>query len=91
MVKLMLSGVFVGCLLAPIAFAQHAPLPLNTVPCEAFKKNSNGDWVVQADVSFDAAGLSEAMQRDTTINSRKYNLDGLNMYELLEKKCISHG
>jgi hypothetical protein len=59
MAKVLHFGAVVVCLFAPNVFAQDDPLPPNTVPCEAFKKNPNGDWIVQADVSFDAAGLSE--------------------------------
>ena len=47
-------GVVVVCLLAPSAYAQNDPRPPNTVPCEAFKKSPNGDWIVRADVLFDA-------------------------------------
>jgi hypothetical protein len=83
-------GAIVVCLLAPTAFAQDDPLPPNTVPCEAFKKNASGDWVAQADVVFNAAGLSEAMKGDTIINPGNYDYSGLNMYQLLERKCSAH-
>jgi hypothetical protein len=91
MAKVLHFGAVVVCLFAPNVFAQDDPLPPNTVPCEAFKKNPNGDWIVQADVSFDAAGLSEAMKRYTIINSENYTHSGLNLYKLLERKCSSRG
>jgi hypothetical protein len=91
MVKFLHFGAVAVCLLAPTAFAQDDPLPPNTVPCETFKKSPNGDWIVQADVSFDAAGLSKAVKRDTIINSENYNYSGLNLYKLLERKCSSRG
>ena len=91
MAKVLHFGAVVVCLFAPNVFAQDDPLPPNTVSCEAFKKNPNGDWIVQADVSFDAAGLSEAMKRYTIINSENYTHSGLNLYKLLERKCSSRG
>ena len=91
MAKFLYFGAVVVCLLAPTAFAQDDPLPPNTVPCEAFKKNPNGDWIVQADVSFNAADLSEAMKGDTIITPENYNYGGLNMYQLLERKCSARG
>jgi hypothetical protein len=90
MANILHLGAIVVCLLAPTAFAQDDPLPPNTVPCEAFKKNASGDWVAQADVVFDAAGLSEAMKGDTIINPGNYGYSGLNMYQLLERKCSAH-
>jgi hypothetical protein len=90
MANILHLGAIVVCLLAPTAFAQDDPLPPNTVPCEAFKKNASGDWVAQADVVFNAAGLSEAMKGDTIINPGNYNYSGLNMYQLLERKCSAH-
>jgi hypothetical protein len=81
MAKVLHFGAVVVCLLAPNVFAQDDPLPPNTVPCEAFKKNPNGDWIVQADVSFDAAGLSAAIKRYTIINSENFTYSGLNLYK----------
>lgn len=73
-------------LVASSAIAQ-GELPPNTVPCDQFVKNADGSWSPTAVVTFDIGSSTNLTFGDSKVTPNGYILGGVNLYELLEKKC----
>jgi len=67
---LSLSALLVVILSTGIAQAQLAPLPENTIPCEAFKRSPDGVWRVEEAVTFDV-GSTKAMRLQRRMSNPK--------------------
>ena len=68
-------------------------LPPNTIDCAAFYKAPNGTWYVGQATTFDL-GTEVGTKRLTLMKSvigRKFIIAGTNLYDVLERKCGSHG
>jgi hypothetical protein len=85
---LSLSALLVVTLSTGIAQAQLAPLPENTIPCEAFKRSPDGVWRVDEAVTFDV-GSTKAMTLQPTSIPRGAIVvaDGQDLAEILDRKC----
>ena len=86
--SLSLGALLVVTLCTGIAQAQLAPLPENTIPCEAFKRSPDGVWRVDEAVTFDV-GSTKAMTLQPTSIPRGAIVvaDGQDLAEILDRKC----
>ncbi len=78
--------VFMGELATP-ASAQLAGLPPNTIQCSAFQKQLNGSWYVSNLTIFDFGNTKEMALVHSEIGRRDFVFDGVNLFEVLDKKC----
>jgi len=69
------------------ALAQDAPVPPNTLPCEAFAKKGEGAWMAKRPVTFDVGNAKNLTLDPGEITPKTHNLGGIDLYVLLEAKC----
>ncbi len=73
----------------PVAAARPSGSPPSTkaVPCQAFTKNERGHWYVKGPVTFDIGTAENQTLEDVEIPPKFFIIGGVDLYELLEKKC----
>jgi hypothetical protein len=65
-----------------------APLPENTIPCEAFKRSPDGVWHVEEVVTFDIGSTKAMTLRPTKIPRGAIVVaEGQDLAEILDRKC----
>ncbi|MBV8450493.1 MAG: hypothetical protein JO357_07655 [Hyphomicrobiales bacterium] len=69
------------------ARAEDAPLPPNTVPCDAFTKKSDGTWFATRPVTFDIGNAKNLNLDGGAITPKSQTLGGVDLYVLLDAKC----
>lgn len=74
---------------AATAHAQ-SPIPANTIDCAAFSKTASGAWHVGASTTFELGGNSMALG-DKDITPRSTTVNGIDLYDVLQSKCGTHG
>lgn len=73
----------------PVAAARQSGSPpsTKTVPCQAFTKNERGHWYVKGPVTFDIGTAENQTLQDVEIPPKFFIIGGVDLYDLLEKKC----
>ena len=73
----------------PVAAARPSGSPPSTkaVPCQAFTKNERGHWYVKGPVTFDIGTAENQTLQDVEIPPKFFIIGGVDLYDLLEKKC----
>ena len=71
------------------AVAQEAPeLPLNTIDCAGFTKAEDGNWRIGAATTFDIGTAKGTTLSGMTVYPRSELLGGVDLYGVLENKCV---
>ena len=73
----------------PVAAERQSGSPPSTkaVPCQAFTKNERGHWHVKGPVTFDIGTAENQTLQDVEIPPKFFIIGGVDLYDLLEKKC----
>ncbi|MBV9567999.1 MAG: hypothetical protein JO172_07670 [Hyphomicrobiales bacterium] len=83
-----LAGMVAVCLAWGLsARAEDAPLPPNTLPCDAFTKKSDGTWFATRPVTFDVGSAKNLNLDGGAITPKSQTLGGVDLYVLLDAKC----
>jgi hypothetical protein len=69
------------------ASADDAPLPPNSLPCDAFTKKADGAWVAKRAVSMDVGNAKNLIVDPGEITPKTDVVGGVGLYVLLEAKC----
>jgi hypothetical protein len=67
--------------------AQPGDLPQNTIDCAAFIKRANGSWYVGGTTTFDFGSHKNNILARTEIHRRYMTFDGVDLFDILERKC----
>jgi len=76
-----------GCLVVPAA-AEDA-LPRNSIDCGKFIKEQNGSWRAREITTFDIGDVTSLTVGPSEISPGSLHVGGVDVYEVLEKKCGS--
>ncbi|MBW0004093.1 MAG: hypothetical protein JO216_11450 [Hyphomicrobiales bacterium] len=87
--RVFIIAAWFGLSMIPVmqARSEDAPLPPNTLPCDAFTKKSDGTWFATRPVTFDVGSAKNLNLDGGAITPKSQVLGGVDLYVLLDAKC----